>query len=284
MKRYGARGIASRDKEMEKKRYTKPQTIPREELEKALLLANEELSKANEKLYRQERERMELFRNLSHDLRAPMTALVSSIGLLREKRDMGEKEYQELLDLMARRLKNLNAMLDEIFLLGQMENPEQQLQLETIDAAALLEEFYFSCEADAKYAERELGLCLPEDLNCLIQVDPQKLVRVLDNLFTNALRYSKAGDAITLSAEIMGTRLRISVCDTGIGILPEDLPRVFERSYRADRSRTPGDGGHGLGLAIAKSIVEKHGGTIWCESVPEQGSTFFVELPILINS
>jgi len=237
-------------------------------LEDALFQANMELSLANEKMNRQEKERMELFRNLSHDLRAPMTALASSIGLMREKKDMDEKERDELLELMSRRLKNLNAMLDEIFLLGKMENPEQRLELEEIDAAALLEEFFFSCEADVKYEERELKLELPEDMQCMVRVDPQKMVRVLDNLFTNALRYSKTGDEILLSAKITecGRKLEIMVKDTGIGILPEDLPHVFERSYRADRSRTPGDGGHGLGLAIAKSIMDRHGGRIWCVS------------------
>ena len=251
-------------------------------MEDALFQANMELSLANEKMNRQEKERMELFRNLSHDLRAPMTALASSIGLMREKKDMDEKERDELLELMSRRLKNLNAMLDEIFLLGKMENPEQRLELEEIDAAALLEEFFFSCEADVKYEERELKLELPEDMQCMVRVDPQKMVRVLDNLFTNALRYSKTGDEILLSAKITecGRKLEIMVKDTGIGILPEDLPHVFERSYRADRSRTPGDGGHGLGLAIAKSIMDRHGGRIWCVSKVGQGSSFFLELPI----
>lgn len=274
----------SQDKNTEKKRYVKPKTISREELETALLLANEELSKANEKLKMQEKQRAELFRNLSHDLRAPMTALVSTVGLLREKKDLGEEEYGELVNLMSRRLKNLNAILDEIFLLGQMENPELQLNLETIDAASLLEEFYFSCEADSKFADRRLELEMPEDLNCMIRVDPQKLVRVLDNLFTNALRYSKAGDSITLGAGIVQgetRRLQVWVRDSGCGILPEDLPHVFERSYRADRSRTPGDGGHGLGLAIAKSIMDRHDGRIWCESKPDEGSKFTLELPIV---
>ena len=267
---------------MEKKKYTKPKTISRGELERALLEMNDELTIANEKLNRQGRERMELFRNLSHDLRAPMTALVSTIGLLRDRRDMDDREYEELLDLMERRLRNLNAIWDEIFLLGQMENPELRLNLERIDSAAMLEEFFFSCDADVKYEKRKLDLRLPEDLHCTIMVDPQKLVRVLDNLFTNALRYSRESDTITLSAEIAknGSALWIIVSDTGIGILPEDLPHIFERSYRADRSRTPEDGGHGLGLAIAKSIMERHHGRIWCESEPEKGSRFYLELPI----
>ena len=267
---------------MDKKKYTKPKTISREELEHALLVTNEQLSLANEKLNRQERERAELFRNLSHDLRAPMTALVSTIGLLREKKDMDEKAYDEILGLMERRLQNLNAIWEEIFLLGLMENPELKLNLENIDAVVLLEEFYYSCEADMKYEKRRLTLALPEDLHCQILVDPQKIVRVLDNLFSNALRYSKEGDGIELSAMPVteNNTLRICVGDTGIGILPQDLPHVFERSYRADRSRTPGDGGYGLGLAIARSIVERHGGKIWCESIPDEGSRFFIEIPV----
>ena len=271
---------------MEKKRYTKPAALSREALERALMQANEELAEANERMNRQERERTELFRNLSHDLRAPMTALVSTIGLLREKKNMDEKEYMELLDLMSRRLKNLSAMLDELFLLGQMDSPELRLDMECIDAQMLLEEFYYSSEADVKYAERELEIDVPADLHCEIMVDPQKLIRVLDNLFTNALRYSRAGDRITLSAAIVSRGenedwLEVRVSDTGIGISEEDLPHIFERSYRADRSRTPGDGGHGLGLAIAKSIMEKHGGQIRCESKNGEGSTFFLELPCI---
>ena len=279
---------------IEKKRYTKPQAISREELEQALLEANEQLSAANQELHRQGIERAELFRNLAHDLRAPMTALVSTVDLLREKKNMSSEEYTEMLDLMNRRLKNLSAILDDVLLLGQMENPDLQLQLEEIDAAAFLEEFYFSCEADVKYRERSLALDMPVDLQCTVQFDPQKMIRVLDNLFTNALRYSRQGDSITLKVRSLdlqgeeaaesgfeGPALEICVTDTGLGIAQEDLPHIFERSYRADRSRTPGDGGNGLGLAIVKNIVERHGGRIKCESVQDEGSSFIVKLPAL---
>jgi len=266
---------------MGKKRYTKPATLTREELEHALMQANEELAAANERMNQQERERQELFRNLSHDLRAPMTALVSTVGLLREKKQIDEEEYIGLLDLMSRRLKNLSSMLDELFLLGQMESPESILKMEDIDAQMLLEEFYFSCETDMKYADRKLELKMPEQLDCIIHVDPQKIVRVLDNLFTNALRYSRSGGQIVLEAnKTSDGHLQITVSDTGMGITQEDLPHIFERSYRADRSRTPGDGGHGLGLAIAKSIMEKHGGSIRCESKEGVGSTFYLLLNI----
>lgn len=291
------------------KEYVRPRMLSREELEQALVESNEQLSQANERLLRQEQERAALFSNLSHDLRAPMAALTSTVALLRDKPEISGEEYQDLLDLMSRRLKNLNAILDDIFLLGRMEAPDLVLNRETIEAAPLLEEFFYSCEADSRFQERVLKLDLEEGLDCRICVDPGKIVRVLDNLFTNALRYSEAGAEIALSARVIsadgenkenagekkerksgGTRpalekeparelLQISVRDTGLGISAEDLPHVFERSFRGDKSRTPGIDGHGLGLAIAKSITERHGGEIRCESETGKGSVFTIELP-----
>lgn len=274
------------------KEYIRPRMISREELERALVEANEQLSLANERLLQQEKERAALFSNLSHDLRAPMAALTGTVALLRERQEISGEEYRELLDLMGRRLKNISSILDDIFLLGQMENPDLILNRELIEAAPLLEEFFYSCDADSRFQDRTLRLELEEDLDCRIRVDAEKIVRVLDNLFTNALRYSGAGAEILLSAKIIvkdpgrddlpeDTQglLQISVRDTGMGIPPEDLPHVFERSFRGDKSRTPGISGHGLGLAIAKSIVERHGGEIRCESEVGKGSTFIVELP-----
>ena len=288
-----------RCEEMTGKEYVRPRMLSREELEQALLEANEQLSQANERLLRQEQERAALFSNLSHDLRAPMTALTSTVALLREKPEIRGKEYGELLDLMSRRLKDLNAILDDIFLLGRMEAPDLILNREEMEAVPLLEEFFYSCEADSRFQSRILKLDLEEGMECRICVDPGKIVRVLDNLFVNALRYSEDGAEITLSARVIQKvtpyngegacpdpapernqkMLQISVRDTGLGISPEDLPHIFERSFRGDKSRTPGIEGHGLGLAIAKSITERHGGAIRCESTEGEGSVFTIELP-----
>ena len=124
------------------KEYIRPRMISREELERALVEANEQLSLANERLLQQEKERAALFSNLSHDLRAPMAALTSTVALLRERPGISGEEYGELLDLMNRRLKNLSSILDDIFLLGQMENPDLILNRELIEAEPLLEEFF----------------------------------------------------------------------------------------------------------------------------------------------
>ncbi len=267
----------ARGMEMKKREYIKPE-VSREELEQALTEVNEKLWQANRRLEEEERVRREFLANLSHDLRAPMAALASSIELLQSGQDMGEEAYRNLLNLMGRRLGMMQSMMDELFLLTRMESPGTRLSLEKIQAGVFLEEYFFSCEADPKYQDRVLKLEVPEDFPYLIEVDANKIIRVLQNLFLNALHYSQDGAEIALGAYSVEEENGLGVCiyvrDGGEGISGEDLPHIFERSYRGDRSRTPQKSGTGLGLAIAKSIVERHGGRIWCESRLGEGSCF----------
>lgn len=320
---------------MTKKAYKKPQ-ITREELEAALIKANDALWQANQKLEEEEKTRMELLSNLSHDLRSPVAALASCVEVL--KSGEATKDQQEIFALMERRLKTLQTMINDLFLLTTVESPTTELHTKPIEAGVFLEEFFFSCEADPKYSRRRLVLQVPDSFTYPIAIDAQKMARVLDNLFTNALRYSKDGDEIHLGAAYMGGAFSESVSDrkshnthtakcmvqagegqqegfgtysanaqsgnvladtmkeqwenrnaacveiwvedTGDGISEQDLPHIFERSYRASRSRTPGDGGSGLGLSIAKGIVKKHGGSIRCESTQGKGSRFTILLPV----
>ena len=129
-------------------------------------------------------------------------------------------------------------------------------------------------------------LDLPEDLQCQIDIDVQKMVRVLDNLFTNAAKYTPKESSINLRAKITSDHqfLQIAVSDNGPGIPPEALPHLFGRTYTVSASRTPNSAtGSGLGLAIVKAIVERHNGTVSCTSQPGKGSTFTIQLPIHIN-
>ena len=278
MRLHGERDIVLKVKDMSKKKYTKPD-ISREELEQALMKANEELWIANRKLEAEERARTELFSNLSHDLRAPMTALFSAVELLKSGQTVGEKKYQDILKLMERRLHTLQSILNDIFLLTLLESPATKLKKEPVEIGIFLEDYFYSCMADPKYHKRDLKLEVPDSFPYMAEIEAEKIVRVLDNLFTNALRYSSEGaeiglGAIFIPAERDEGKIRIYVRDTGEGISPEDIEHIFERSYRANRSRTPEDGGSGLGLAIAKGIVERHGGAIWCESEVGKGSCF----------
>jgi len=283
LKPHGERDIVLRVEDMSKKKYTKPD-ISREELKKALVKANEELWMANRRLEAEERARTELFSNLSHDLRAPMTALFSAVELLKSGQEIGEKKYQELLKLMERRLHTLQSILNDIFLLTLMESPSTKLETEPVEMGIFLEDYFYSCTAEPKYNKRRLILEVPECFPYTAEIEAEKMIRVLDNLFTNALRYSSEGAQIALGAEFVadgkdGGKIRVYVRDSGEGISREDAAHIFERSYRASRSRTPGDGGSGLGLAIARGIVERHGGAIWCESEAGKGSCFTFSLP-----
>lgn len=264
---------------MEKRKYEKPH-ISREQLEELLIRTNEELTEANRKLKQEEKSRMELFANLSHDLRSPMTALLSSVECLKADSFESGEERRTVLELMERRLSAMQNLINDLFLLSRIESSDMCLQLKRMSAEIFLEEIFYEKKSDPLYKERRLRMELPENFEAEIVMDPEQMSRVLDNLFSNALKYSEKNAVIRLTAYVRDGMLYIEVSDTGLGIAKEDLPHIFDRSYRVSRSRTPGDNSSGLGLAIAKGIVEKHGGEIGCESKPGQGSRFAVKLPV----
>lgn len=256
-----------------------------EELSIALFQANQKLDHLNKRLIVQEQERSEFYANISHDLRAPMAAINSSVEYLLSQDLWDEEEVRSVLHLIQTRSGFLQQMINDIFTLSSINSPSKPLQTEEVDIAMFLEEYFYDCAADAKYNSRVLRLQVPIELECIVAIDPNLMLRVLDNLFTNALKYSTNGANIILSAEItLEKKLRITVSDTGIGIAKENLEKIFERSFMVSEARTPGSqAGSGFGLAIAQSIIHKHGGKIWCESTLNEGSNFIIELnPVAI--
>ena len=254
-----------------------------EELSIALFQANQKLDLANKQLILNEKERSDFYANISHDLRSPMAAINSSIEYLLSQSTWDEKEVRSILTLIQGRSKFLTQMINDIFMLSALDTSRKSVQPEPIDIGYYLEEFFYDCAADSKYNSRILRLQVPYELDCIVNIDPNLMQRVLDNLFTNALKYSFPGASIILGAkETDDHQILIFVSDTGIGISQENLEKIFERSYMVEDARTPGfTQGCGFGLAIAKSIVTKHNGTIWCESVLNEGSTFYIKLPIV---
>lgn len=264
---------------MKKKQYKKPQ-ITIEQLEQQLVEVNTALWQANKQLEAEQKSKSELLSNLSHDLRAPLAALRSTVELLQSKDTISTDERHTLLNIMDKRLSMLETMINDLFLLTHIENLSVKPETEAINAGIFIEEYFYACTVDNKFEKRHLNIDVPDDFPYFININVQHIIRVLDNLMTNALRYSKDGDTITLSVKSKTSDiLCIIVEDTGKGISPDDIIHIFERSFRADRSRTPLDGGSGLGLAIAKGIIEQHNGKIYCESTPGEGSCFIIELP-----
>lgn len=264
----------------ERKQYNKP-SLTVEELSAALLETNEKLRDTNEKLLSAERSRSEMFANISHDLRSPITAIHSSIEYLSSLTTIERSELDPLLRLMNTRIISLENLINDLFLLTTLDNKAIDLKFTSIEFGMFLEDYFFSYEADSKYAERELKLEVPENFPVPVSIDIEKMTRVLDNLFTNSLKYSSSGDSITLGSYQKDNNVYVFVKDTGIGIPQNKVSRIFESSYTISTSRTPGSSsGCGLGLSIVDTIIKRHEGRIWCESQLGKGSTFTFSLPI----
>lgn len=264
---------------MPKKTYKKPE-ISKKQLEQELMEANEALWIANKQLEAEKRSETELISNLSHDLRASMSALLGAVELLKCRPKLDDERYLGLINLMERRLQLQKSMVDDLFFLTKISGADSALKKQELECGAFLEEYFYSLTAVPKYESCSLSLDLPEGFCCTVNIDAEAIFRVLDNLFSNALKYSKPGVKIILEAKKNDNEVLISVCDSGDGIADEDIPRIFERTFRASKARTPGEGGSGLGLTIAREIVKRHGGDIWCESKLGEGSMFTFSLPI----
>lgn len=253
-----------------------------EELSHALYQANLKLEIANQQLRQAQQERSIFFNNISHDLRSPVSALKSCIEYLLTLDSYEQEDMAQLFHVIQSRILLLEHLIEDLFYLSDVECSELKMNYEEVNIGMFLEEFFFSCETDKKYQDRTLILKVPSDFPYLVRIDCQMIVRVLDNLFTNALKYSNANDSIMLDALYRDNAVCIAVTDTGIGISKEHLDKIFQRTYMVKNSRTPdNNNGNGLGLAIAKTIIQRHNGRIWCESTPSMGSTFYFQIPII---
>ena len=252
-----------------------------EELSHALYEVNLKLQAANNKLKEQEQARLEFYANISHDLRAPVTALSNSIEYMLSNKNLSPEETQEALLIMQKRTGYMEHLIHDIFLLSSLDSSNSKVHKENVDMGFFLEDYFYMCEADSRYEHANLYLELPDDLQLTLHIDPALMQRVLDNLFTNALKYSKDVPYITLGAYIEHHDLIIYVADQGIGIANEHLEKIFDRSYMVQKSRTPDTtSSSGFGLSIVKSIIEHHNGTISCESELGKGSRFIIRLPL----
>lgn len=222
--------------------------------------------------------RQDFISNISHELRTPIASLRALVETLSDGALEDSAAAHRFLRHMEVEVDALSQMVQELLDLARIESGKASLQLTKTASLPLLRRAVERLQAQATRAQLTLQVEGTPDLPT-VYVDGSRVEQVLTNLIHNAVKFTLPKGSICVSAMTYDSQmLLIKVTDTGVGIAPEDLPRVFERFYKADRSRS--GGGTGLGLAIAKHIVQAHGGRIWVESRVGKGSTFFFTLPL----
>lgn len=251
-----------------------------EEVNQQLNEANQELNEANTKLRELAEMKEEFLALTTHDLRSPLTVISGVISFFTSGR-LGElsPEQQNMVSMMERNAQVLIELVNDLLDASKLESGTMRLDLTSIDLCALTNELRETMEPLAREKSITLVETLSETLPP-IEADRTKLRRILVNLLSNALKFTPKGGRVELRAEQTGGQMFIAVADTGVGIAPEDVERLFDK-YEQTRSRaTRGEKGTGLGLYITKQLVELHGGEIKVTSEPGTGSTFSFTLPI----
>ncbi len=247
----------------------------------------EAFNEMTEALESSERQRQNMVADVAHELRTPLSVVQGNLrAILDDVYPLDKAEISRLYD----ETRLLSRLVDDLRELALADAGQLRLSLSPIDLAP---EIQATTEGLALAAEAQrvtLSTDIPDGLPP-VQTDPDRLAQVLRNLLVNALRHTPAGGSVTVMAAPADREVEIAVADTGEGIAPQDLPKVFERFWRADltRARTeppePGSsdvrwtGGSGLGLSVAQSLVEAQGGRIWVESTVGEGTTFRFTLP-----
>ncbi len=221
--------------------------------------------------------RRDFVSNVSHELRTPLASLKALTETLRDGALEDPPAARRFLGRIETEVDALTQMTQELLELTRIESGQVPLEFKLVQPGGLLASAGERMRAQAERAGLAIRLEVPGDLPP-IKADATRLEQVLVNLIHNAIKFTRPGGEVVLSAAAEGDFVRFAVQDTGVGIPADDLERIFERFYKADRART--GGGTGLGLSIARHLVEAHGGRIWAESVEGQGSTIFFTIPI----
>jgi signal transduction histidine kinase len=225
-------------------------------------------------LAQEESARRAMAADVAHELRTPLNGMLLRIEAAQ---DEVMDDHQGNLQEMHTEARRLSALIEDVEALAEAERPGVLMERKQVDVAAATRE-RLRVHAEAF---REAGVHLRDELEdgAIVDGDPTRLAQVLDNLLTNALRYTDRGGNVTITVRSRGDGVTVDISDTGVGIGADDLPHVFDRFWRADRSRSRATGGSGVGLAVVERLVAAHGGRIEVDSEPGRGTSFHIWLP-----
>jgi signal transduction histidine kinase len=223
-----------------------------------------------ERLQNADRLRRNLMADVAHELRTPVTVLQGRLeGLIDGVYRRDDEQMSELLE----ETRLLSRLIDDLRTLAQSDAGALRLEREPTNLVALVHDVVRATQTDAAATSATLNLTTSGE-SAEVDLDPLRIREVLTNLLSNALRYAGADGAVTVSVKSVANEVAVAVADTGVGMLPDEVARMFDRFYKGPESR-----GSGLGLAIAKGIVTAHGGRIWASSERGQGTTVTFTLP-----
>lgn len=230
-------------------------------------------------LRRLETMRTDFAANVSHEIKTPLTAIQGFVETLCQGTVVDPEEIKRFLQIIHKHVKRLAAIVDDLMQLARLEQSDEglRLRLETGPIKMVLQTAAQLCSSRADEKQIHIDIQCKDDLTAHIDEDLMEQAAV--NLLDNAIKYSPAGSRISVTAHLTEQEILIRFQDEGIGIASRHLPRLFERFYRVDKSRSRREGGTGLGLAIVKHIVQTHGGQVGVESIRGKGSNFTIHLP-----
>src|SRR3989440_1014004 len=263
------------------------QNITPEQTHRYFSIAIEDLTE----LRRLERARRDFIANISHELRTPLASVRLLVETLEDAIDTDPDQAQIFVEKIETEVQNLTELVSETLELSRIESGQVPMRIEPIEAEQLVREVMARMLTLAQRYRVQLRTEI-EQGKTLVAADSKQILRVLVNLVHNAIKFTPSGGIVVIGTHLEegGKMQTFFVRDTGIGIPAEDLPRIFERFYKVNQARSrsnfiggPGGGGSGLGLAIARHVVEAHGGRIKVESAIGQGRSFTFALPVAFH-
>jgi two-component system phosphate regulon sensor histidine kinase PhoR len=221
--------------------------------------------------------RRDFISNVSHELRTPLSSLKALTETLHDGALNDPPAAKRFLNQMNQEIDNLIQLVEELLELAKIESGRVPLKIICVSPRDLILPSLERMKLQADRSKIDISFNCPDNLP-FVKADPQRIEQVLINLLHNAIKFTPPGGKIQVEVVQKDDQLLFSIKDTGVGVAPEDIQRIFERFYKADKARS--SRGTGLGLSIARHLVESHGGTLWAESELGKGSTFFFSLPI----